>query len=241
MKTIIKLIFLSHFIFFFSHPLIASPLDADIDKIESTWAETYYSDKTNAEKRKIYEGLITQAKALSAKYPEATEALVWQGILVSNIAGVSDSLEAYKKVNEAIKILEDSIKKDPKVLSGSAYINLGIIYHVLPWPLGDDDVAEQMFKKAMAIDPQSMDVNFNFGKFMEDKDNKSEAIRFYKIALNIAPRINQKFADDKLKEETKAHLKKLGVNVDEYVQIIKERVPANGNTRPPLEGQSSTR
>jgi tetratricopeptide (TPR) repeat protein len=247
MKTLFQ------FLFFTISTLInqvtwALTLEDSINHVEQIWGETYYSSEDNVkaykgknEKQAIYEELILETEALAKTYPKKSEPLVWRAILYANIAGTMglfQKLNALEKVKQAKQIFEDSLNLDPNALFGTAYINLGILYHEVPGsPLGFGDLkkSKEMFEKALSIYPNSIDVNFNYGKLLEDEGQKAKAIELYKKALKINVRPKQSFVDQKLKEEVLTRLKALEpTQVSEYMQILKnpsetstEQLPVN--------------
>jgi tetratricopeptide (TPR) repeat protein len=216
MKTLSTILTIPFTLFFLSLTTLAQftteSLDQKIDAIETNWGRTYYSAMTKDEKKKIYTDLISETEELIRTFPKTAEPIVWKGILVSNLASVIDRIAALNKIKEAKKHFEDSIAINPNALFGTAYINLGILYHEVPgWPVsfGNDSISEKMFKKALTVNPNSIDVNLYYGKFLEDKDRKQEALLYFKKAVSLNPRPNQIFIDQKLKEEANEHLKKL--------------------------------
>ena len=104
------------------------------------------------------------------------------------------------------------IKKDPEVLDGSAFTSLGSLYYKVPgWPIGfgDDDKAEEMLKKALAINPTGIDPNYFYGDFLAQDGRQSEAIVYLKKAQQAAPRSQRPLADKGRQQEIANKLKEL--------------------------------
>lgn len=180
----------------------------EIDKIESSWAEAYYSNSLkNDEKEKKYSELLEKVETLIQKNPQAAEPVVWKGILYSNIAGVVGPLTALSKAKSAMAYFKDSLALNPQALNGAAFVNLGMMYHQMPWPTGSEEEAEKMFKKALKVSTEIVDANFFYGMFLMDQDRSKEAFKFLEKASQLQPRSNQVFADTKIIEAAKRVLK----------------------------------
>lgn len=144
--------------------------------------------------------------ALSQKAHNASQAqgnadaplLIWSGIIDSSWAGAKGGLGALSLVKEARSNLEKAIAIDPTALQGSAWTSLGALYYQVPgWPIGfgDKEKADQMLKKALAINPDGIDPNYFYGDFLL-KDKKTEdAKRYLEKALKAPSRPGREIAD----------------------------------------------
>jgi tetratricopeptide (TPR) repeat protein len=192
--------------------LSAEPMDPLANQIETDWSKTYFSNLSKQQKKISYEQLLKKLDVQLNQAPNNASLWLWKGILTANYAEHVGPLDALSKVKEAKGYFEKSKSIDPKVYYGSASINLGILYTEVPGGLisfGDLDKAEEMFLAAKKVDPNSIDLNFYYGKLLEKKENYSGAKKFYLKALQQKPRAHQTFADKNLKEVVKRQLESL--------------------------------
>ncbi|MCB1601512.1 MAG: tetratricopeptide repeat protein [Xanthomonadales bacterium] len=112
---------------------------------------------------------------------------------------------------QARQSLEAAIKINPAALDGSAYTSLGSLYYQVPgWPVGfgDDDKAEELLKKALALAPDGIDANFFYGDYLMDQGRYGEAIAVLEHAAAAAPRPGRELADQGRQAEIQAKLAK---------------------------------
>ncbi len=178
-------------------------LDQEIRQIQKDWAISKYKSKTKNEKIDGYRKCADAAEKLAAIFSQNAEPLIWQGICLSSEAELT-KLSALGKVKEAKKIFEKAAKIDEKALDGSAYTNLAVLHHRVPgWPIGfgDEDIAEEYFKKVLAIAPNNVDANYFYALFLQSKKDDVElALKHLKIASK-APSRNRPLADSMRKKE----------------------------------------
>jgi Tfp pilus assembly protein PilF len=106
-------------------------------------------------------------------------------------------------VKKARLKLEEAEAIDPTVLGGSVYASLGTLYSKVPgWPFGfgSDDKAEVYFKKALAINPQGLDINYFFAEYLADNGDQQLALVYVDKALQ-APRMAERPVADKGRRE----------------------------------------
>ncbi len=105
--------------------------------------------------------------------------------------------------------MQKVIELNPKTANGSAYVTLATLYYMSPdWPIafGSDERAEQMFKEALSINPNSIDANYFYGDFLLDNNQPNKAQKYFEKAVSLPSRQEQRFADDQLKAEAKKAL-----------------------------------
>jgi len=125
---------------FISLPAFCSSLNKSLQKIESTWAFSYYQQDADQQKAS-YSKLLKQAKELSDKYPKAEEPKIWQAVLLSTNAAYETPFTALSSLNKAKELLEEAIIKQPRALQGTAFVTLGTLYYMTPsWPVAFGDV-----------------------------------------------------------------------------------------------------
>ena len=173
------------------------PIMATIAQLQSTWAEVNYQLEGEAQINGFME-LIAEADIAVADYPEAAPAYIWRGIIQSTYAGARGGLGALKSAKAAKADLEQALALDPDAMSGSAYTSLGTLYQNVPgWPIGfgSDKKAEQLLLKALTLDPQGIDSNYFYARYLQAKGRDLKAKRFFLKAQHATPRAARPLAD----------------------------------------------
>ena len=170
----------------------------EVREIQSEWARLYYMDEfLNANFREL-KALAERANRVASENPQNAEALTWDAIVLSTLAEKKGGLGALGLVKEAKLKLEQAEAIDPEVLGGSVYASLGSLYSKVPgWPIGfgNDDKAEQYFRKALAINPQGLDINYFFAEYLVDQGNEALALEYIERALQAPPMEDRPVAD----------------------------------------------
>jgi tetratricopeptide (TPR) repeat protein len=169
----------------------------DIAQLQSRWAEVKYQ-LPEAQREKAFAQLATEAQAMREAHAKEAPYLVWEGIIRATYAGARGGLGALSEAKKARAAFEQSISIDPSALGGSAYTSLGSLYYQVPgWPVGfgDDDKAEEMLRKGLALDPDGIDANYFWGDFLLDQDRYDEAIAAFEKARAAPPRPGRESAD----------------------------------------------
>jgi tetratricopeptide (TPR) repeat protein len=195
----------------FSAPLLAATPDEIIRPIQTQWAEIKYKSPA-PQQADQYHALAQESRKIVDSNPGMAEALIWEGIVISSEAGASSGLGALSLAKEARQRLDDALKIDDKALNGSAYTSLATLYAKVPgWPIGfgDDDKAEEYFKKSLAINPDGIDPNFFYAEYLVEKDRYAEARNHLEAALKAPPRPGRELADSGRRQEIKALLDQL--------------------------------
>ncbi len=189
----------------------AAPVDDAVAELQRDWEVIRYQAPA-AERVKRFEGLAEKAHQVSSTFAGRSEPLVWEGIIVSSLAGEKGGLGALGLVKQAKALYEQAIAIDGQVLDGSAYGSLGVLYYKVPgWPIafGSKAKAEDMLKKALAISPSGIDPNFFYGEFLIENERTAEGIRHLERALQAPPRPGRPLADAGRREEIRALLAKV--------------------------------
>lgn len=192
----------------FAAPARADSPDELIAPIQTRWAEIKYqvAEKDQAEQ---YHALALEAQALLERNPDSPEMLIWEGIVLSSEAGAKGGLGALSLVKQARDKLEKAIALNDLALNGSAYTSLATLYAKVPgWPLGfgDEERAENYFKRSLAINPAGIDPNFFYAEYLIEHDRVNDARVHLDKALNAPPRPGRELADDGRRAEIKALL-----------------------------------
>lgn len=178
---------------------------ARLAHIQSRWAEINY-DLPAGQREAAFSQLAKEAENAVAAEPQAAELRIWHGIVLSTWAGAKGGFGALKLVKQAKAELEQSLQVDPKALAGSAYTSLGSLYYQVPgWPVGfgDDAKAEEMLRKALAINPDGIDPNYFYGDFLMRKERYAEAKAALEKALAAPSRAGRARADEGRRAEAR--------------------------------------
>ena len=192
-----------------SSTAFSSSIIREINKIESEWAQIYYS-QNDQEQKDAYPKLIDKTNQLITKHPKSVELSIWKAILISTNAEFENPFTALKSINIAKNLLESSIQKQPKALDGAAFVVLGTLYYMTPsWPIsfGNQSKAEQLLKKGLEMNPNSIDANYFYADYLLSKNKIKKASKYFKLALNTPVRSTQQYADKQLKNEALTALK----------------------------------
>lgn len=190
---------------------LATPVQKTLQKIEQDWAVTYYGT-AKAKQAEAYQHLIEQAKQTLQQYPTNTEAMFCLAMIKASMAEHEGIISALDTVIEAKDLLTKIIELNPNTMNGSAYVILGTLYYRVPaWPIafGDHQQAEKLLQTALTINPNGIDSNYFYAKFLLANDKIEAAKRYFAKALAAPIRPEQPYADQQLKEEAKHVLQKL--------------------------------
>ncbi len=177
--------------------------------IQQRWAEVQYN---TPEKQKPAEfaKLAQQTQAFTQQSPNAAEAWIWNGIVVSSWAGAEGGLGALSKAKQSKASLENALKLDPTALQGSAYTSLAALYDRVPgWPIGfgDSDEAGLLLHKALVLNPDGIDSLYFWGDHLFREGQYSGAKAALLKAKQAAPRPGRELADEGRRREIDALLK----------------------------------
>ena len=170
----------------------------EVREIQSEWARLYFLDEFRNNNYRELQALAKRANRVSFSHPQSAEALVWDAIVLSTLAEKKGGLGALSLVKEARLKLEQAEALDPEVLGGSVYASLGSLYSKVPgWPIGfgSDKTAERYFKKALAINPSGLDINYFYAEYLVDQGEDELALEHLERALLAAPMTDRPLAD----------------------------------------------
>jgi len=189
----------------------ADPMATDISTLSHAWAKVYYQTSEQSQEA-AFPALVAQADAVAKAYPAKAEPMIWQAIILSSYAKAKGGLGAVALAEQARDIALAAAKIDEKALNAGAYTSLGALYYKVPgWPIGfgSDKKAKEYLDRAVAIAPESIDVNYFYGDFMIEQGDKAKAREFLQKALQSPARPGREDADAGRKEEIMADLAKL--------------------------------
>lgn len=189
----------------------AGPVEDAVTDLQREWEVVRYQSAPT-ERTRRFEALASRAHQVSETFPQRSEPLVWEGIIVSSLAGEKGGLGALGLAKHARSLYEAAIRIDGNVLDGSAYNSLGVLYYKVPgWPVsfGDKAKAEELLRKALAINPQGIDPNFFYGEYLAETKRPAQAIEYLERALQAPPRPGRAVADAGRRAEARALLEKI--------------------------------
>lgn len=188
--------------------------DSKVGEFQQRWAVIKYQ-LADDQRRTAFEELAESAETATAEQPDNTELLIWQGIILSSLAGESGGLRALKLVKQAREKLELALTQDETALSGSAYTSLGALHYQIPgWPIsfGSKKKAREFLEQGLTINPDGIDSNFFYGDFLLSQGEIDRARQRLEHALAAKNRPQRPIADAGRREEIKALLAKIGNN-----------------------------
>jgi len=173
--------------------------DTELARIQQQWAVANYQITSKDDKVKAFEALATEAHQFSIANPQRAEPLIWEGIVLSTYAGAKGGLGALGLAKKSRAVLEAALKIDDKALDGSAYTSLGALYSKVPgFPLGfgSDDKAEELFARALQLNPDGIDPNYFYAQYLCDRNECRDALRYLQRAAEAPPRPGRELADE---------------------------------------------
>ena len=168
--------------------------DQELLSIQQEWAAANYGETSKSDRRKAFEALVAHSSDFATRYPSEVDAIAWDGIILSTYAGEVSALSAMKYAKAARDRLHQAEAMNGSALSGGGYASLGALYSKVPGGFvgfGDDGLAEEYFKKALAIDPTNIDSNYFYGEFLLDQGKPSEALVYLTRAVE-APAVSSR-------------------------------------------------
>ncbi len=194
-----KLIFVVFFTLF-ATTCFANDFADELQAIEAEWARAHYS-YSEPKQAQTYRHLLTRISKFINTYPNRAEPLILKAILVSTNAGLENSFSALSSIHLARDLLINAINLDPGAFQGSAYVNLGTLYYMVPgWPIafGDNKKAEQFLRLALKYNPEGLDANYFYGDFLLTQNKPKRALKYLKKASQAPLRPEQYYADKML-------------------------------------------
>lgn len=182
--------------------------DYGFEEIQRDWEQIRYRSPAG-ERVKRYEALAAKAHRLTESQPGRSEPMIWEGIVVSSLAGEKRGLGALGLARRAKLLFENAIRIDGNALEGSAFNSLGALYHKAPgWPFGfgDQAKAKELLLKALAINPGGIDPNYFYAEYLVETGRPGEALAYLARALLAPARPGRQLADAGCKEEARALL-----------------------------------
>ena len=188
----------------------AEEVDQALRPIIERWDEITFRHPEN-DKEKAYQRLAKEVHALTERYPNRAEPLVWEGVILSTYAGAKGGLGALSLIKQSRELLLAAEKIDASAEQGSIYTTLGSLYYEAPgWPIsfGNNKTAENYLKKALMIDPDGIDPNYFYGDYLIERGRYAEAVEVLEQARRAPPREGRKIADTGRQRDIEIALKR---------------------------------
>jgi tetratricopeptide (TPR) repeat protein len=199
----------------FAATTYAAPVDDAVAALQHEWETIRYRTPA-AQQAERFEALAARAQKAVQTYPDRAEPLIWNGIIVSTLAGAKGGLGALSLAKEAKAMYEQALSIKPDALDGSAYNSLAVLYYKVPgWPIGfgDKAKAKALLDKALAINPQGIDPNYFYGEYLVETGKPADAIVYLERSLTAPARAGREAADAGRRDEAKALLAKVRAQV----------------------------
>ncbi|MBL8257655.1 MAG: hypothetical protein JNJ62_13720 [Pseudoxanthomonas mexicana] len=193
----------------------AEPAAPTVVQVRDRWAQINYQVPKN-QREAAFEDLARQAEKTRQAHAREADALIWEGIVLSSLAGEKGGVGALGLVKRARADFEAAIKISPNALDGAAYTSLGALFYQVPgWPLGfgDDDTARTLLQKGLAVDPNGIDANYFYADFLRDQKDWAGARAAYQKALAAPARPGREVADTGRRHEAEARLKEVSAHL----------------------------
>jgi tetratricopeptide (TPR) repeat protein len=191
------------------------PEATSVNQVRDRWAQINYQ-LPKPQREAAFEALLHQSEKIRQANPRDATALIWEGIVLSSLAGEKGGMGALGLVKRARADFEAAIKLDANALDGAAYTSLGALYYQVPgWPLGfgDDAAARTMLRKGLAIDPDGIDANYFYADFLRDQKDWAGARTAFQKALAAPARPGRDVADAGRRQEAQAKLKEVAAHL----------------------------
>lgn len=189
----------------------AASMEEGVTQIQQEWAVIQYRTPEDQRVDK-FSALAQQAHTVTEENPQRAEPHIWEGIVLSSLAGAKGGMGALSMAKQAKAEYEAAIKIDPNALAGSALNSLAVLYYKVPgWPVGfgNNSKAEELFKQALAVNPTGIDPNYFYADYLVYRDRYSDAVPYLEKALNAPPRPGREVADAGRRDEIRALLAKV--------------------------------
>ena len=185
---------------------VIKPVKAD-DKAALNEAVQHIQNKWEAIKFDVPEGNIQtnlmnvvglEADKLAERFPDAPEALIWDGVLTSERASMASAFSALSLANRARDILEKADRLDSNTLDAGAPTSLGVLYYRVPsFPIGfgDKEKARKLLEKATRLAPKGLDAWYFYGDFLFSQGEYAKAKDAFNHALAIPVRTDRPLWD----------------------------------------------
>ena len=191
-------------------------MDSAVERIQHDWEHIKYQVQGTSAQHKEIRALVGEAHAVSDRYPNRAEPLIWEGIVNSEAAAMSSGFEALGFANAARRLFEAAYRIDPHTLEAGAGTSLGVLYDRVPgFPIGFGDKAKarRYLAEAVSFAPDGLDANFFYGAFLNGQGDYAEARKVLEHALALPPHPDRPLWDAGRRQEIRAQLTKVNARL----------------------------
>lgn len=188
-------------------------MDAQVTHINEEWARIRFRVKDNDAQYPQFDALARQAAAVTARYPNYAEPLLWQGIINSEEARTASMFKRMSYATAARDLLEKARKINPNAANGGVLMSLGVLYYRVPgFPIGfgNTSKAKAYLLAALAQDPNGLDANYFYGDFLILQGQPAQAKGYLTRALQAPNDPDRPIWDAGRRAEVRTLLAKLG-------------------------------
>ncbi|MDD5036934.1 MAG: hypothetical protein PHE55_19585 [Methylococcaceae bacterium] len=178
-------------------------LDQSTRILSDEWSEIFYHQPENRQAEQ-FKALLPRIKTLQANHPHHAEPLILEAITLCTLAASEWGISSLSRLNEARRLLIESIDVNPKAMGASAYITLGNLYFRLPgWPIsyGDHEQARQYLEAGVKLYPHGLDSNYFLGDYWLSRGEYDKALFYLEKADQAPIRPHQRLSDTRIKQE----------------------------------------
>lgn len=182
-----------------------------LEAYQQQWSQAMYQAEPD-KREPLLSLLADELRTAAAAEPNNPRLLIWEGIVLSTLAGERGGLGALSLVKEAKAAFESSLALDPVALGGSAATSLGSLYHQVPgWPIGfgSDKKALRYLEQGLETNPRGMDANYFIAQYWLAKDRIQVAKKYLLVAQQAEPRTGRVVADAGRQAEIQTLLRRL--------------------------------
>ncbi len=191
-------------------------MNGDIAHLEHEWSRITYQVKDHDAQLAQIDALGKEAATIVQRYPNRAEPLIWNGIIISEEAGMASVFTALGYAKDARAMFEQAQKLDPKAIHGAIPMSLGTLYYRVPgFPVGfgDNEKARRYLELAMTMDPNGLDANYFYGDFLLEQGEYPKAKQVLSHALEAPVDPNRPVWDAGRRVEVRALLEKANAKI----------------------------
>ena len=166
----------------------ADALPPEVRHVQTKWEAIKFNVPEGDEQTKQMNALGEEADAIAQHLSSVPEALIWDGIITSELASMASTFSALGLATRARDILEQAYKMDPARMDAGATTSLGVLYYRVPgFPIGFGDKAKarQLLEQAVKLAPNGLDAWYFYGDFLYTQNEYSKAADVFQHALKI--------------------------------------------------------
>ncbi len=177
----------------------AAESTAFLTEVAKDWDRAAFSVKDEAKQSSALQDIKSQLSAALKTEPNNAAFRAWRGIVLATEANSMDGLAALKKADEARKELESAIALNPDPSGdGFAVAILGALYDAAPgFPIGfgDKKKALRHLKRALELNPSSIDAGYFLSSYYAEKRDFDAARKYIALAKAAPPRPGREIGD----------------------------------------------